>query len=125
MKLLIVDDSMIVRNAIQRGAAQERISAIFQAQDGREALELFRQHRPQLVTMDLTMPHVDGLACLQELQAVQADASILVISALNSHATAMKAIALGACGFLVKPFTAAELAEALQDLVAHAAGILE
>ena len=75
--------------------------------------------------MDLTMPQVDGLACLQELQAIQADASILVISALTSHATAMKAISLGACGFLVKPFTPAELSEALQDLVAHAAGLLD
>jgi two-component system, chemotaxis family, chemotaxis protein CheY len=125
MKLLIVDDSLIVRNAIQRCAVRGEITEIFQAQDGQEAIDLFLQHQPELVTMDLTMPRVDGLGCLAKLRDMNADASILVISALNSHATAMKAISLGACGFLVKPFTPVELSEALLDLIGHAAGILD
>ena len=120
MKLLIVDDSFIVRNAIERGAAQHEITEIFQACDGAEALELFELHRPEIVTMDLTMPRVDGLACLERIARMDVDASILVISALNSHSIAMKAITLGACGFIVKPFTPSELDEALADLIAHA-----
>ena len=125
MKLLIVDDSLIVRNAIQRCAMRGEITEIFQAQDGQEAIELFLLHQPELVTMDLTMPRVDGLGCLEKLREINAEASILVISALNSHATAMQAISLGACGFVVKPFTAAELSEALEDLISHAAGVLD
>src|SRR5688500_10755893 len=125
MKLLIVDDSLIVRNAIQRCAARGEIAEIYQAQDGQEAIDLFLQHQPELVTMDLTMPRVDGLGCLAKLREMNTEASILVISALNSHATAMQAISLGACGFLVKPFTPVELSEALLDLIGHAAGILE
>ena len=125
MKLLIVDDSLIVRNAIQRCAMRGEITEIFQAQDGQEAIELFLLHQPELVTMDLTMPRVDGLGCLAKLREINAEASILVISALNSHATAMQAISLGACGFVVKPFTPAELSEALEDLISHAAGVLE
>jgi two-component system chemotaxis response regulator CheY len=120
MKLLIVDDSFIVRNAIERGAARHEITEIFQACDGVEALELFERHRPEIVTMDLTMPRVDGLGCLEQIADMDGNVSILVISALNSHSIAMKAISLGACGFIVKPFTPTELDEALADLLAHA-----
>ena len=120
MKLLIVDDSFIVRNAIERGALRHEITEILQASDGVEALELFERHRPEIVTMDLTMPRVDGLACLERIAGLDAGASILVISALNSHSIAMKAITLGACGFIVKPFTPTELDEAFADLIAHA-----
>jgi len=120
MKLLIVDDSLIVRNVIERNAKHAQILEIHQAQNGAEAISLFIKHEPELVTMDLTMPELDGLACLKALQNCGRQVSILVISALNSHQTAMQAITRGACGFLTKPFTAAELSEAIHDLVQHA-----
>jgi two-component system chemotaxis response regulator CheY len=120
MKLLIVDDSLIVRNSIERNVQHAEITEIYQADNGVAALQLFYQHQPELVTMDLTMPHLDGIACLKEIQNSGHSASILVISAINSHRTAMEAVARGACGFLVKPFTAHELVEALNDLIQHA-----
>jgi two-component system chemotaxis response regulator CheY len=120
MKLLIVDDSMIVRNAIERNVRNAEITEMLQADNGVRALEIYFQQFPELVTMDLTMPHLDGLGCLQQIQEGGHDASILVISALNSHRSAMEAVERGACGFLVKPFTPQELAEAINDLVAHA-----
>lgn len=120
MKLLIVDDSLIVRNTIERNIRHEEITEIFQADNGVVALQLFHQHHPELVTLDLTMPHLDGIGCLQELQRSGQSASILVISAINSHRTAMEAVAGGACGFLVKPFTPQELIEAMNELVLHA-----
>jgi len=120
MKLLIVDDSLIVRNAIERNVHHSEITEIFQADNGITALQAYYQHYPELVTMDLTMPHLDGLACLQEIQKGNRSPSILVVSALNSHRMAMEAVAKGACGFLVKPFTARELIEAMNDLVLHA-----
>ena len=120
MKLLIVDDSLIVRNAIERNVRHPEITEIFQADNGVTALQLYYQHFPELITMDLTMPHLDGLACLQEIQRTPHPASILVISALNSHRAAMEAVSRGACGFLVKPFTASELIEAMGELVEHA-----
>jgi two-component system chemotaxis response regulator CheY len=120
VKLLIVDDSMIVRNAIERNVRNPEITEIFQADNGFKALEVYYQQLPELVTMDLTMPQLDGLGCLQKIQEGGRDVSILVISALNSHRSAMDAVARGACGFLVKPFTPQELAEAIDDLVAHA-----
>jgi two-component system chemotaxis response regulator CheY len=120
MKLLIVDDSLIVRNAIERNVRHPEITQIFQAENGITALQTFHQQQPELVTMDLTMPHLDGIACLQEIQKSGHPASIMVISAINSHRTAMDAVARGACGFLVKPFTVVELTEALSDLILHA-----
>lgn len=121
MKLLVVDDSLVVRNAIARsGAAAQAITEVLRAEDGREAVDLFAAHRPELVTMDLTMPNLDGLAAIGEIRAIEPEVSILVISALNSHQVALEAIRRGACGFLTKPFTESEMVEALEELVRHA-----
>ena len=120
MKMLIVDDSLIVRSVIERNVKHVAIEERFQADNGITALQLYCAHLPQLITMDLTMPHLDGLACLREIQALGHSPSILVISALNSHQTAMEAVARGACGFLVKPFTVSELVDAIDQLILHA-----
>jgi two-component system chemotaxis response regulator CheY len=125
MKLLIVDDSLIVRNAIERNVANGRISQVFRAEDGQEAVEIFRRELPEMVTMDLTMPRLDGLGAITAIREMRPDASILVISALNSHRTALEAIERGACGFLTKPFTEAEVQEAVDDLVVHASAPME
>lgn len=122
MKLLVVDDSLIVRNAIARCAEGARLEMVLRAEDGEAAVALFAEHRPRLVTMDLTMPRLDGLGAIQAIKAMAPQTSILVISALNSHKTALEAIRRGACGFLTKPFTEKEVAEALDDLIRHALG---
>ena len=123
MNLLIVDDSLIVRNAIERSVRNGDITGVLRAADGAEAVQLFDEHRPSLVTMDLTMPKLDGLAAISKIRAIVPHSSILVISALNSHKTAMEAISRGACGFLTKPFTEREVGEALDQLVAHARAV--
>ncbi|MCE0484788.1 MAG: response regulator [Methylacidiphilales bacterium] len=120
MKLLIVDDSLIVRNVIERNVRHPEITQIFQADNGMAALQIFNREGPELVTMDLTMPQLDGIGCLNEIQKSGRPASVLVISAINSHRTAMEAVANGACGFIVKPFTPQELTEAMNELVLHA-----
>jgi two-component system, chemotaxis family, chemotaxis protein CheY len=120
MKLLIVDDSLIVRNAIARRVALGEIDEVLRAEDGQEAIEIFAAERPELVTMDLTMPRLDGLGAILEIRRLDPRAAILVVSALNSHKTALEAISRGACGFLTKPFTEREISEALGDLLAHA-----
>lgn len=123
MKLLIVDDSLIVRNAIARCALASHLAEVLRAEDGEAAVAIFAEHRPRLVTMDLTMPRLDGLGAIQAIRAIEPSTSILVISALNSHKTALEAIRRGACGFLTKPFTEKEVAQALDDLIRHAAGV--
>ncbi|MFA6958446.1 MAG: response regulator [Thermoanaerobaculia bacterium] len=121
MRLLIVDDSLVVRDAIQRSVNDGTIAEVFRAEDGEEAVSIFNRERPELVTMDLTLPRLDGLGAIRKIRELAPKTSILVISALNSHRTAMEAIALGACGFLTKPFTQREISEALDQLAQHAA----
>jgi two-component system chemotaxis response regulator CheY len=122
MKLLIVDDSLVVRNAIERSGTHDQITEILRAADGAEAVEIFSRQRPELVTMDLTMPRLDGLAAIEQIRAIDPHASILVVSALNSYKTALDAIRRGACGFLTKPFTDQEVVDAIDELIAHAEG---
>jgi two-component system chemotaxis response regulator CheY len=121
MRLLIVDDSLVVRDAIQRSVNDGTIAEVFRAEDGEEAVSIFSRERPELVTMDLTLPRLDGLGAIRRIRELAPRTSILVISALNSHRTAMEAIALGACGFLTKPFTQREISDALDQLAQHAA----
>jgi two-component system chemotaxis response regulator CheY len=109
MKLLIVDDSNIMRRAIEKYLQPFGLRLVGSAPDGEAALALFRQHLPDLVTLDITMPRMDGLACLDAMLAVKPDARILVISALKDPATGLLALRKGARGFLPKPFTQDEL----------------
>lgn len=116
----MVDDSLIVRNAVTRSATAVALTDVVRAEDGEQAVALFAELRPELVTMDLTMPKLDGLAAISAVLAIEPATSILVVSALNSQRTAVEAIQRGACGFLTKPFTEAELNDALAQLVDHA-----
>ncbi|HNI77115.1 MAG TPA: response regulator [Giesbergeria sp.] len=120
-KLMVVDDSMVFRNRIARLAADPRlprVQLVAMAENGEEAIAQARHHRPDLVTMDLTMPRMDGPACLEVLREQLPEARILVVSALSDRATALKALAKGAHGFLLKPFSDDQMVQSLQELMA-------
>jgi two-component system chemotaxis response regulator CheY len=117
MKLMIVDDSNIIRRKIERSANIPNLQVVGTAANGIEAVKLCEQTLPDLVTMDLTMPHMDGIACIEKLITIKAEVLILVVSALADKATAIEALKKGAHGFLCKPFTEEELNEALHELL--------
>lgn len=119
-KLLIVDDSSTVRRSIERHILSDRVTEIYQAANGREAMELFERYRPEFVTMDLTMPEMDGLTCISKMMALKPDTRLMVISALGDAETAIEAVERGANEYVVKPFSAADLNLALANLVAGA-----
>lgn len=116
-KMLIVDDSNIIRRKIERGRDAERFEVVGLASNGLEAVNQFRNLMPDIVTMDLTMPHMDGIECIDRLTALKPDVRILVISALSDKATGIEALEKGARGFLCKPFNDQKLSEALDELV--------
>ena len=119
MKLLIVDDSNIIRSRIARIALHPRLrnlSIVGLAKNGLEAVELCRRNRPDVVTMDLTMPEMDGIACIESLIVDYPQVSILVVSALSDKTTAISALKKGARGFLHKPFSDDQLVDALLEL---------
>lgn len=119
-RLLIVDDSMIIRNLIARQMLDKRLppmDVVGLAADGEQALAIARSKNPDYITMDLTMPHMDGEACIERLATVLPSARIMVVSALSDKATALRAISKGAHGFLHKPFTDEQLVAALLELM--------
>jgi two-component system chemotaxis response regulator CheY len=116
--LLIVDDSSTVRRSIERHIFSNRVTEIYQAANGREAMELFERYRPEFVTMDLTMPEMDGLTCISKMMALKPDTRLMVISALGDAETAIEAVERGANEYVIKPFSAEDLNLALANLVA-------
>jgi two-component system, chemotaxis family, chemotaxis protein CheY len=116
-KLMIVDDSNIMRRRIERSQQFEELELVGTAGNGVEAIELFNKTDPDVVTMDLTMPRMDGIECIGRLVALKPSIRILVISALADKATAVEAMEKGANGFLNKPFTDRQLNEAIAELM--------
>jgi two-component system, chemotaxis family, chemotaxis protein CheY len=116
-KLMIVDDSNLMRRRIERSQQFEELELVGTAGNGVEALELFSRTDPDVVTMDLTMPRMDGIECIGRLVALKPSIRILVISALADKATAVEAMEKGANGFLNKPFTDRQLNEAIAELM--------
>jgi len=117
LKLLICDDSNIIRRKIERELKIDRLQVIATASNGRLAVEAFRKEPADVVTMDITMPEMDGIECVEKLVAMKPDVLILIISALSDKATAIEALKRGANGFLCKPFTDRQLTDALAELL--------
>ena len=120
MRLLIVDDSNMIRSRISlvvQSGGLVNVSLVGLARNGAEALRIARATQPDVVTMDLTMPEMDGIECITEMLRLLPRVNILVVSALSDKSTAIQALRLGARGFVAKPFSDDELKIALLDVV--------
>ncbi|MDR1894612.1 MAG: response regulator [Spirochaetales bacterium] len=117
MKLLIVDDSHIMQRAIGKYLENDHFTLVGSASDGEAAMQMFSQYLPDVVTLDITMPKMDGLTCLEKMLSLKPDAKILIVSALKDSITGLQALKKGAKGFLAKPFTAAELQNEIDEIL--------
>ena len=120
MRMMIVDDSNMIRSRISRvvqDGGLTGIALVGLARNGTEAVRIARAALPEVVTMDLTMPEMDGVQCIRELLRLLPRVNILVVSALSDKATAIAALKLGARGFVAKPFSDDELRMALLDIM--------
>ena len=117
-RVLIVDDASFMRGLISDAVVRSGHQVAGEARDGREAVERYAELRPDLVTLDITMPGSDGLEALATIRRIDGDARVLMCSALGQDRKMLEAARLGAKGFLVKPFTPegiiAEIAIALR-----------
>lgn len=125
MKIMVVDDSKIIRGKITQiirnfDGEEFRITGI--AKNGLEAIDLCKKTMPDLVTMDLTMPQLDGVPTISELVKINPGILILVVSALADKATALEALKRGAHGFICKPFTEEQLQDALHEMISEGIG---
>jgi two-component system chemotaxis response regulator CheY len=117
---MIVDDSTMIRSRIARLVSHGQlpgVEVVAQARDGADALAQAGLHRPDIATLDLTMPEMDGVTCIPALLRLLPELRILVVSALTDKSTAIQALRLGARGFVGKPFADDELRLALLDLL--------
>lgn len=117
LSLMIVDDSSVIRRRIER--IQEytsRYKIVATASNGMDAVDLFKRSRPEVITMDLTMPEMDGIETIENIMDIDPNVLILVVSALSDKATGIEALEKGARGFLLKPFSEKDLLEALEEL---------
>lgn len=117
MKLLIVDDSLIMRQAIERFLSSFNLEVVGKAENGKRALEIFKETLPDVVTLDITMPEMDGLSVLKEILKIKPDVRVLVVTAITEKSTALEALKLGAKGFLNKPFNEESLKAALEQVL--------
>jgi two-component system, chemotaxis family, chemotaxis protein CheY len=103
-RLLVVDDALFMRKLICGVAAEAGWQVVAEACNGAEAVVLYQQHRPDLVTMDLVMPVMGGLEALRQIRAVDPRAQVVVVTALDQKQSLMDSIRDGAIDFIVKPF---------------------
>lgn len=103
-RLMIVDDALIMRMKIKEVAVSAGWQVVAEAQNGEEAIRLFEEHQPDMVTLDMVMPKVDGLAALKAIRELNPDAQVVMVSAINQKDRLMQCISNGALDFIVKPF---------------------
>jgi two-component system chemotaxis response regulator CheY len=116
-KLLIVDDSLVVRKAISKFLENYNIKIIGTATDGNSALVMFKKYSPEIVTLDITMPGLDGFDVLDEMIRLDKNVQVVVITALSDKATGLKALRLGAKSYITKPFGPQKLKDAFERLI--------
>lgn len=116
-RVMIVDDSKMIIKLIQGFLETYNIEIVGTASDGKAAIDLFKKTNPDIVTLDITMPELDGLTVLEEILKINASAKVVVISALTDNATALKALRIGAKDFIPKPFKEENLKVVLDRLI--------
>src|SRR5690606_37532922 len=113
-RILIVDDAAFMRMMIKDILEKNGYEVVGEAQDGAQAVEKFKELRPDLVTMDITMPEMDGIAALKKIREIDANAKVIMCSAMGQQAMVIDAIQAGAKDFIVKPFQADRVIEAVK-----------
>ena len=118
MKLMIIDDQIVVRKTIIKFLAEfPDLVLVGQAADGSEALEKFNLLLPDIVTLDLTLPSIDGLTCLVKFKQIKPAVKIVVITALSDKATSLLALSKGAYACLHKPISKEKLGITFQKIL--------
>jgi two-component system chemotaxis response regulator CheY len=117
-RVLVVDDAAFMRKVLSDALVAGGHEVIGEAGDGDAAVAAFQELRPELVTLDITMPHKDGLATLRELTELDPGVRVVICSALGQEAKVIEALKLGARDFVVKPFDIERLLGAVAKAVA-------
>jgi two-component system chemotaxis response regulator CheY len=112
-KVLIVDDAAFMRMMLRDILSKNGFEVVGEADNGRVAVQMYNDLKPDVVTMDITMPEMDGIAAVKEIKAADPAAKVVMVSAMGQQAMVIEAIRSGAADFIVKPFQPDRVLEAL------------
>ncbi|HZG84389.1 response regulator [Paenibacillus sp.] len=113
-RILVVDDAAFMRMMIKDILTKNGYEVVGEASDGAQAIEKFKESNPDLITMDITMPEMDGITALKEIKKIDPSAKVIMCSAMGQQAMVIDAIQAGAKDFIVKPFQADRVIEAIK-----------
>jgi len=119
-RVLIVDDALFMRKMLSDILKKEGIEVCGEAENGKEAIDKFRETKPDLVTMDIVMPkmeEIDGVAAVKEIMKIDPQAKIIMVSAMGQHSLVVEAIQAGAKDFVTKPFQPSRVIEAIKRVL--------
>ena len=117
VRVLVVDDAAFMRMMVKDILSKNGYEVVGEAENGMKALEKYQELKPDLVTMDITMPEMDGISAVKEIKKIDANAKIVMCSAMGQQAMVIEAIQAGARDFIVKPFHADRVLEAVRKAV--------
>lgn len=117
IRILIVDDATFMRMMIKNIVSKNGFEVVGEAENGAEAVKLYSEHKPDLVTMDITMPEMDGIESVKEIRKLDPNAKIIMCSAMGQQSMVMEAIQAGAKDFIVKPFKQDRILQAIERVL--------
>ncbi len=116
-RILIIDDAKLMRMTLNNILQKANHEVVGEGKNGNEAIELYRQLKPDLVTMDITMPIMDGIEAVKRIKKEFPEAKIIMCSAMGQQKLVVEAIEAGAKDFIIKPFDELRVAEAVKRIL--------
>ncbi len=118
-RVLIVDDAAFMRMMIKNILTKNGYDVVAEAENGQIAVELYKNFKPDLVTMDITMPEMNGIEGVKEILNIDPNANVIMCSAMGQQSMVMEAIQAGAKDFIVKPFQQDRILQAMERVLAR------
>ena len=116
LKVLIVDDSLIIRKKITKIIEKLGHKVVFSAKNGQEAIDAYSECKPDLVTMDITMPDMDGITAVGHIIKSDVEAKIIMVTSHGQEDMVIKSIQAGAVGYMLKPITEDKMAQSIGEV---------
>ena len=120
VRVLVVDDALFMRKMLSDILKNEGIEVCGEAENGKEAVEKYKELKPDLVTMDIVMPkmeEIDRVSAVREIMKIEPQAKIIMVSAMGQHSLVVEAIQAGAKDFVTKPFQPSRVIEAIKRVL--------
>jgi len=116
VRVMVVDDALFMRTVLKTMLTQNGYEVVGEAENGLRAVTRYQELSPDVVTMDITMPEMDGIAAVREIKKIDSEAKIIVCSAMGQQTMIIEAVRAGAVDFIVKPLQEDRVMEALKKV---------